>query len=93
MTFSAFGITEQNTIVECTFPGKWKLMSVPDDVTLSTSRIQYALKFQKKGNLLTCRRTFTSNFKDVLSINDYQSELDALKKITRSDAIKVIFTK
>ncbi len=93
MTLSAFGITEQNTIVDCTFPGKWKLMSVPDDYSLSTSRIMYSLKFEKKGNQLICKRTFTSNFKDVLSINEYQSELDALKKITRSDAIKVIFTK
>jgi tetratricopeptide (TPR) repeat protein len=93
MTLSAFGITEQNTIVDCTFPGKWKLMSVPDDITLSTSKIQYSLKFEKKSNELICKRSFTSDFRDVLSINEYQSELDALKKITRSDAIKVIFTK
>jgi tetratricopeptide (TPR) repeat protein len=93
MTFSAFGITEQSTTVECTFPNNWKLMSVPEDISLSTSRVQYTLKFEKKDNKLVCKRNYTSNFRDVLSINEYQSELDALKKITRSDAIKVIFTK
>ncbi|HEX2957275.1 MAG TPA: transglutaminase domain-containing protein [Chitinispirillaceae bacterium] len=93
MTFSAFGITEQNTVVECTYPEKWKLMSVPDDITHSTAGIQYSLKFEKKGNKLVCKRNFTSNLKNVMSVKDYQTELDALKKITRSDAIKVIFTK
>lgn len=93
ITGSAFANTGLNTTVECTFPKSWKLLSVPEDVTVSTGRVQYSLKFVKKGNNLVCRRSFESNFKDVLSVSEYQTELDALKKITRADAVKVIFSK
>jgi tetratricopeptide (TPR) repeat protein len=93
ITYSAFGITEQNATVECTFPKSWKLLSVPDDVSVSTGRVRYSLKFEKKGNHLVCKRTFSSNYRDVLSVNEYKTELEVLKKITRADAIKVIFSK
>jgi hypothetical protein len=51
------------------------------------------LKFEKKSNQLVCRRSFAGNFREVLSVSDYQPELDALKKITRADAVKVIFSR
>jgi hypothetical protein len=93
MTYSAFGITEQNTTFECEFPYKWKLLSVPDDVSFSTGRVQYSLKFEHKGNKLVCKRTFISNFRNVLEVKDFQPEMEMLKKITRADAAKVIFSK
>jgi hypothetical protein len=93
MSFSATGIAELSTTIECTFPTKWKLTNLPEPITVHSDAVDYSLIFNVSKGKIVCKRHYNANYPGVLSAEKYRNELVALKKITRADNVKLVFTK
>ncbi len=91
MTHTWFGIGTYNAQGTLTVPKTWRLIEIPETVTLSGEWGSYKLSIKKKGNIITYNRNAVFNFNKPVSVKDSKKLRDTLTKITQADNVQLMF--
>jgi tetratricopeptide (TPR) repeat protein len=76
---------------ELTFPKRWKPISLPQTVSLTSPWGAYSLAFQRKGNSIVYVRKALFHFNALVHVTDYEQLKSFLSSISKADAVQLLF--
>jgi hypothetical protein len=86
-----YNVSKQVMEGELTYPEEWRLVDTPSTVELESPYGTYSLKFLQKGNKIIYRRNAVFKFYKLLTVDEYPQLTEFLKKISKADAIQLVF--
>jgi tetratricopeptide (TPR) repeat protein len=89
---AACGINQQKTRIELSCPAGWKLLSLPEKVSLSSRYGTYEITFSRKGNAIICERTARFSSYGLITMEEYEPFKEFCNKIAKADAVQLVFT-
>ena len=91
MYHADYDICSLETKGELIFPKKWKPISLPQKVALSSPWGSYRFEFHQKGTTISYTRTATFNFNAVVPLESYERLKTFLNTISKADAVQLLF--
>ncbi len=91
MTHTWFGIGNFNTKGKLTIPKEWKLIDLPDSLSMSGEWGSYLLAFKINNNIITYRREANFNFNKPIKTKNSTELKNVLSKISQADNVQLMF--
>jgi hypothetical protein len=91
MTHSRYSDGTEFMNNELVFPKQWKMISVPKNVSLSSRYGTYELRFDLKGNTITCTRKAVYSLYRTLTPEDYAPYRAFLNEASNADKVQYLF--
>lgn len=91
MTHTWFGIGTFESLGTLTIPKVWRLIEIPESISLTGDWGSYALSINQKGNVISYKRKAVFNFNKPISVEDSKKLRDTLAKITQADNVQLMF--
>ncbi len=91
MAHTWFGIGDFSITGTLTVPPEWRLINIPEPISLSGDWGSYSLQVEKQGSTITYSRKATFNFTEPVAVADAESLRNTLATITQADNLQLLF--
>jgi hypothetical protein len=91
LTRTDYGIDTQTLTGTLTVPARWRPISLPAPVEISSPFGTYRLRFLGKGNTISFERTAVFKFYRPIDANEFPAVKEFLGKVGKADAVQLVF--